>query len=210
MLVKFLNTGQACISPNRIFVHREHLDPFIQEAESRIGRMQAGNGMNEGISIGPLVGREALEKVQQQVENALDLGATLICGGHRLTEGDLDKGYFYAPTLLSNVTPAMQIYREETFGPVAPVTPFDTEEEVLEMANNTHYGLASYIYTRDIARAMRVFEKLRFGIVGINDINPTAAAAPFGGMKESGLGREGAREGITEYLETKLGGFSIR
>ena len=103
----------------------------------------------------------------------------------------------------------MQIYREETFGPVAAIIPFDTEAEVLEMANDTHYGLASYIYTRDISRAMRVFEKLRFGIVGINDINPTAAAAPFGGMKESGLGREGGREGIAEYLETKLGGFSV-
>jgi succinate-semialdehyde dehydrogenase/glutarate-semialdehyde dehydrogenase len=103
----------------------------------------------------------------------------------------------------------MQIYREETFGPVAAIIPFDTEEEVLEMANDTHYGLASYIYTRDISRAMRVFEKLRFGIVGINDINPTAAAAPFGGMKASGLGREGGREGIAEYLETKLGGFSV-
>jgi succinate-semialdehyde dehydrogenase/glutarate-semialdehyde dehydrogenase len=103
----------------------------------------------------------------------------------------------------------MQIYREETFGPVAPIIPFDTEEEVLEMANDTVYGLASYLYTRDISRAMRVFEQLRFGIVGINDINPTAAAAPFGGMKESGLGREGGHEGISEYLETKLGGRSV-
>jgi succinate-semialdehyde dehydrogenase / glutarate-semialdehyde dehydrogenase len=210
MLVKFLNTGQACISPNRIFVHRNHVDAFLQEAQSRIGRMRAGNGMEDGVSIGPLVGPAALEKVRRQVENALERGATLICGGKRLIEDGLDKGYFYAPTLLSGVTPAMQIYREETFGPVAPVIPFDTEEEVLEMANDTHYGLASYIYTRDISRAMRVFEALRFGIVGVNDINPTAAAAPFGGMKASGLGREGGREGIAEYLETKLGGFSLR
>jgi succinate-semialdehyde dehydrogenase/glutarate-semialdehyde dehydrogenase len=210
MLVKFLNTGQACISPNRIFVHRRHVDAFLREAQSRIGRMRAGNGMEEGVSIGPLVGPEALDKVQRQVDDALALGATLVCGGKRLTEGGLDKGCFFAPTLLSGVTPAMQIYREETFGPVAPVIPFETEEEVLKLANDTHYGLAAYIYTRDIARALRVFEGLRFGIVGINDINPTAAAAPFGGMKESGLGREGGREGIAAYLETKLGGFSIR
>ena len=123
--------------------------------------------------------------------------------------GGLENGYFYAPTLLSDVSPEMLIYREETFGPVAPVIVFDSQEEVLEMANDTHYGLASYVYTRDLSRAMRMFEDLQFGIVGINDINPTSAAAPFGGMKESGLGREGAREGLEEYLETKLGGFSI-
>ncbi|MBT8369697.1 MAG: aldehyde dehydrogenase family protein, partial [Deltaproteobacteria bacterium] len=120
-----------------------------------------------------------------------------------------DKGFFYAPTILSGVTADMRIYREETFGPVAPIIPFENEDEVIEMANDTVYGLASYVYTKDISRAMRMFEVLRFGIVGINDINPTAAAAPFGGMKESGLGREGGREGICEYLETKLGGFSI-
>ena len=209
MLVKFLNTGQACISPNRIFVQRRIMDDFIEEARARVSKMRAGNGMEDGVSIGPLVGPEAIQKVERQVADALKLGATLISGGKRLTEDNLDRGFFYAPTILRDITTDMRIYREETFGPVAAIIPFDTEEEVLEMANDTHYGLASYIYTRDIARAMRVFERLRFGIVGINDINPTAAAAPFGGMKASGLGREGGREGIAEYLETKLGGFSI-
>ena len=209
MLVKFLNTGQACISPNRIFVQRSILPAFLEQAHTMVSKMRAGNGLEEGVRIGPLVAMEALEKVDRQVTDALDRGATLICGGRRLTENNLDKGCFYAPTILTEITQEMLIYREETFGPVAAVISFETEEEVLAMANDTHYGLASYVYTRDISRAMRAFEALRFGIVGINDINPTAAAAPFGGMKESGLGREGGREGIAEYLETKLGGFSI-
>ncbi|MCG6911481.1 MAG: NAD-dependent succinate-semialdehyde dehydrogenase [Deltaproteobacteria bacterium] len=209
MLVKFLNTGQACISPNRIFVHKSGLEAFMKEARHRVAVMKAGNGMESGVRVGPLVGPEALKKVERQVNDALDKGAELVIGGKRLTEEGLDKGYFYAPTILRGVTPDMRIYREETFGPVAPVIAFESEEEVIEMANDTVYGLASYVYTRDISRAMRMFEALRFGIVGINDINPTAAAAPFGGMKESGLGREGGREGIAEYLETKLGGFSV-
>jgi succinate-semialdehyde dehydrogenase/glutarate-semialdehyde dehydrogenase len=209
MLVKFLNTGQACISPNRIFVHQSGLDAFLKEARQRVAAMQAGNGFDEGVRIGPLVGPEALEKVERQVKDALAKGAELVIGGERLTDNGLDKGYFYAPTILNKVTPDMLIYREETFGPVAPVLAFETEEAVVDMANDIVYGLASYVYTRDISRAMRMFEALRFGIVGINDINPTAAAAPFGGMQESGLGREGGREGIAEYLETKLGGFSV-
>jgi succinate-semialdehyde dehydrogenase/glutarate-semialdehyde dehydrogenase len=209
MLVKFLNTGQACISPNRIFVHKSSLDAFLREAKKRVTAMQAGNGFDDGVRIGPLVGPEALEKVAIQVKDALSKGAELVIGGERLTDNGLEKGYFYAPTILNKVTPDMLIYREETFGPVAPVLSFESEEEVIQMANDTHYGLASYVYTRDISRAWRMFEALRFGIVGINDINPTAAAAPFGGMKESGLGREGGREGIAEYLETKLGGFSV-
>jgi succinate-semialdehyde dehydrogenase/glutarate-semialdehyde dehydrogenase len=209
MLVKFLNTGQACISPNRIFVHRSQVEAFLGEAKKRISQMQAGNGMEAGVSIGPLIGPDALAKIDHQVKNALDLGAEVICGGKRLMAGGLDKGYFYAPTLLNKISPDMQIYREETFGPVAPVVAYDSEEQVVEMANDTHYGLAAYVYTQNLSRAMRMLETLRFGIIGINDINPTAAAAPFGGMQESGLGREGGREGIAEYLETKLGGLSV-
>ena len=161
------------------------------------------------MAIGPLVNERAVEKVDKQVRNALDLGATLHLGGARLRENGLDAGYFYAPTVLSGVKEDMLIYREETFGPVAAIIPFDDQDDILAMANDTHYGLAAYIYTQNLSKAMRTFEGLHFGIVGINDINPTSAAAPFGGMKESGLGREGAREGIMEYLETKLGGFLI-
>jgi succinate-semialdehyde dehydrogenase/glutarate-semialdehyde dehydrogenase len=208
-LVKFLNTGQACISPNRIFVQRSIVEPFLATLDERIAKMQAGDGMDSANSIGPLVNQAAIDKVDRQVRDAVERGATLHRGGQRLTADGLDRGYFYAPTLLSNVTREMLIYREETFGPVAPVIVFDDEDEVLAMANDTSYGLAAYIYSQNISRAMRTFEGLEFGIIGINDINPTSAAAPFGGMKESGLGREGAREGIEEYLETKLGGFSI-
>lgn len=208
-LVKFLNTGQACISPNRIFVHKSIVEPFIETLQNRVQRMRGGNGMEDGISIGPLVGPGAVDKVERQVKDALDKGARLICGGHRLMENGLDKGHFYAPTVLADVGEDMLIYREETFGPVAPIITFDNEDEVLEKANDTNYGLAAYVYTPNLSRAFRMFEGLKFGIIGINDINPTAAAAPFGGMKESGLGREGGREGIAEYLETKLGGFSI-
>ena len=208
-LVKFLNTGQACISPNRIFVQRRILDPFLETLQARVSGMQAGDGMDPANSIGPLINEAAIGKVDRQVRDAIGQGATLLAGGSRLTEGGLHRGCFYGATLLSNVTPEMLIYREETFGPVAAVVPFDDEDDVIAMANATDYGLAAYIYTQNLARALRTFEQLQFGIIGINDINPTSAAAPFGGMKESGLGREGAREGIEEYLETKLGGLSI-
>ncbi len=208
-LVKFLNTGQACISPNRIFVHRSIVEPFTDTLVERVTRMRGGNGLEDGISIGPLVNEAAIAKVERQVEDAKAKGAAVMCGGHRMLDDGLDRGHFYAPTVLTGVTPEMTIYREETFGPVAPIIAFDDDEAALTMANDTHYGLAAYVYTNNLSRAMRTFEGLRFGIIGINDINPTAAAAPFGGAKESGLGREGGREGIAEYLETKLGGFSV-
>ena len=208
-LVKFLNTGQACISPNRIFVHTDQLGAFTGELSNRVSVMKAGSGLDADVRIGPLVNDAALEKVDRQVQDAVNKGAELVAGGRRLTENGLDRGNFYAPTILQNVTTDMTIYREETFGPVAPIISYQSEEDLLSMANDTHYGLASYVYTRDLKKAFTLFEGLHFGIVGINDINPTSAAAPFGGMKESGLGREGAMEGIDEYLETKLGGFSI-
>jgi len=208
-LVKFLNTGQACISPNRMYVPNKHLDAFTTTLAERVAKMKAGSGFEEGVAIGPLVNAAAVDKVDGQVRDAVDHGAQVVCGGQRLTEGSLGDGYFYAPTVLAGVNDQMSIYREETFGPVAPVIGFDNEDEVLALANDTHYGLAAYVYTRDMARAFRMFEGLRFGIIGINDINPTAAAVPFGGMKSSGLGREGGHEGIDEYLETKVGGFAI-
>ena len=208
-LVKFLNTGQACICPNRIYVHRRILAPFLDTLSKRITAMKAGNGLEQGVTIGPLVNQEALDKVTNQVDDARAKGAKLLAGGTRVMEKGLENGFFYAPTLLSEVTPEMLIYSEETFGPVAAVIPFDDNDDIIGMANDTEYGLAAYIYTNNINRAMRTFEQLKFGMVGINDINPTSAAAPFGGIKQSGLGREGARAGLEEYLDTKLAGIVL-
>ena len=208
-LVKFLNTGQACICPNRIFVHRSIAEPFLSGLAERVGRLKAGNGVQDGVTIGPLIDEGALAKMDEHVADAVGKGAGLVLGGERLTGEPYDAGTFFAPTVLTDVTPQMLIYREETFGPIAPVIVFDDEDEVIAMANDTDYGLAAYLYTKDLSRAIRVSEALRFAIVGVNDINPTSAAAPFGGMKESGLGREGGQDGITEYLETKLIGISV-
>lgn len=208
-MVKVLNTGQACICPNRIYVQRRIADAFVEALAARVGRMKAGSGFVDGVQIGPLIDEAALSKVDRQVRDAAERGATVVVGGHRLIDGELARGTFYAPTVLRDVTPEMVISREETFGPVAPVTVFDTEEEVLALANDTDYGLASYVYTADLGRAWRTAEALRFGIVGVNDINPTSAAAPFGGIKESGIGREGGPDGIGEYLDTKLVGIAL-
>ena len=208
-LVKFLNTGQACICPNRIFVHRNSIEAFTETLSARIATLRMGSGLQEGVAIGPLVSEAALAKVEAQVVDATDKGAHLVCGGQRPATEELSGGYFYNPTVLTGITEDMLIYRQETFGPVAPIIAFDDDDDVIGMANDTTYGLAAYVYTQSLSRAMRSFDALNFGIIGINDINPTSASAPFGGMNESGLGREGARAGMMEYLETKLGGFSI-
>ena len=208
-LVKFLNTGQACICPNRIFVHRNSIEVFTETLSARIATLRMGSGLQEGVAIGPLVSEAALAKVEAQVVDATDKGAHLVCGGQRPATAELSGGYFYTPTVLTGITEDMLIYRQETFGPVAPIIAFDDDDDVIGMANDTTYGLAAYVYTQSLSRAMRSFDALNFGIIGINDINPTSASAPFGGMSESGLGREGARAGMMEYLETKLGGFSI-
>ncbi len=207
--VKFLNTGQACICPNRMLVQRGIAEEFVATMESRFNGLKAGSGFTDGVTVGPLIDDAALAKMERQVADALDKGATLVTGGERLTADGLDAGNFYAPTLLADVTPDMLIYREETFGPVAPVIVFDEDDDAIAMANDTDYGLASYVYTKSLTRAFRAMEQLKFGMVGVNDINPTSAAAPFGGVKQSGLGVEGAREGINEYLDTKLVGLSI-
>jgi succinate-semialdehyde dehydrogenase/glutarate-semialdehyde dehydrogenase len=207
--LKFLNAGQACISPNRLYVHASRRDAFVETLVERVGKVRAGNGLEEGVGVGPLVNAAAVDKVADQVDDAVALGAEALVGGRRLTDAPFDRGHFYAPTLLDGVADGMKIYREETFGPVAPVITYDDVDEVIDLANDTDYGLAAYVYTQDLSTAIRAFEGLRFGIVGINDVNPTAASAPFGGMQDSGIGREGSHDGIAEYLETKLGGFAI-
>ena len=208
--LKFLNAGQACISPNRLYVHRAAADAFIGTLTKRVSALVTGNGMQDNVGVGPLVNEAAVDKVAAQVEDARSKGAGVPVGGHRLTEGGLERGYFYAPTLLTEVTPDMTVYREETFGPVAPVVIYDDVDQVIELANDTHYGLAAYVYTQDLRTAITAFEALRFGIIGINDVNPTSASVPFGGMGHSGLGREGGHEGLDEYLEIKTAGISLR
>jgi succinate-semialdehyde dehydrogenase/glutarate-semialdehyde dehydrogenase len=207
--LKFLNAGQACISPNRLYVHESQADAFIATMTERVSAIQAGNGFADGVGVGPLVNEAAVAKVEAQVDDAVAKGAAALVGGHRLVEGDFSRGHFFAPTLLTGVCDGMDIYRNETFGPVAPVITYSDADDVLALANDTNYGLAAYVYTQDLSTAIRAFEALRFGIIGINDVNPTAASAPFGGMKDSGIGREGSHEGIAEYLETKLGGFAL-
>ena len=203
---KFRNAGQTCVCANRIYVQKGVYDAFAEKLVEKMQHLHVGDGFQEGINIGPLVDMPAVEKVEEHVNDAVEKGAEVIFGGFRHALG----GSFYTPTVLTGVTQAMKVAKEETFGPVAPLFSFDTEEEAIAMANDTEFGLASYFYSRDIGRCLRVAEALEYGIVGVNDGLPSTAVAPFGGVKQSGLGREGSKYGIEDFLEVKylsLGGI---
>jgi succinate-semialdehyde dehydrogenase/glutarate-semialdehyde dehydrogenase len=200
---KYRNAGQTCVCANRAFVQRGVYDAFRDKLKAKVEMMKVGHGLAEGTVIGPLIDSRAVDKADEHVQDAIAKGATLVTGGQRLTEGEFAKGAFYAPTILDGVTREMDIFYEETFGPVAGLTVFDTEDEVIELANDSIYGLASYFHTKDYARLMRVAERLEYGIVGANAGIISAANAPFGGVKQSGYGREGGSVGIDEYLDVK-------
>jgi succinate-semialdehyde dehydrogenase/glutarate-semialdehyde dehydrogenase len=203
---KYRNMGQTCVCANRILVQSGVYDAFAGKLAERVQGLKVGNGFEEGVTQGPLIDDAAVEKVEEHVSDALSQGAQAIVGGQRHALG----GTFYEPTVLTGVTPAMKVATEETFGPVAPLFRFQTEREAVEMANATAAGLASYFYTRDMARSWRVGRALEYGIVGVNTGLISTAVAPFGGVKESGLGREGSRYGVEDYLEIKylcLGGI---
>ncbi|HLI53307.1 MAG TPA: aldehyde dehydrogenase family protein, partial [Acidimicrobiales bacterium] len=199
LLAKMRNGGEACTSANRFHVERSVADEFAARLAERMGAMRAGRGTEEGVQVGPLVDKDQRDKVAELVDDALARGARALCGA-AVPEG---KGWFYPPTVLFPVPEAARMRREEIFGPVAPVYPFDSEQEALEAANATEYGLVAYLYTRDLDRAVRVAEGIEAGMVGINQGVVSNPAAPFGGVKASGFGREGGREGIEEYLEVK-------
>lgn len=199
---KFRNAGQTCICANRLYVHKNIRESFERLLAETVSRMNVGYGFDEGTEIGPVIDEQAINKVTSHIEDAVKKGARILTGGNRKPH-DSFPGYFFEPTILTGVTHDMLIMQEETFGPVAPVIEFTEEREVVEMANDTPYGLAAYVFTRDISRAIRVVEKLNYGIIGLNDGAPSTAEAPFGGFKQSGIGREGGHHGIEEFLEIK-------
>jgi succinate-semialdehyde dehydrogenase / glutarate-semialdehyde dehydrogenase len=199
MASKFRNAGQTCVCANRILVQDGVYDVFAAKLTEAVKKLKVGNGAEEGVTTGPLINQAAVKKVVEHIEDALAKGGTIVTGGKAHALG----GNFFEPTLIRDVTSAMAVAREETFGPVAPLFRFKTEQEAIDMANATEFGLACYFYTRDIGRVWRVAEGLEYGIVGINEGIISAAEAPFGGMKESGIGREGSHHGVEEYLEIK-------
>jgi len=206
MASKYRNTGQTCVCANRILVQDGVYDAFAQKLKTAVEALKVGNGMEAGVTQGPLINADAVAKVEEHIADATAKGATIITGGKRHAKG----GNFFEPTILANVPPEAIVFREETFGPVAPLFRFKTEEEAIALANDSEFGLAAYFYARDIGRIFRVSEALEAGIIGANEGIISTEVAPFGGVKQSGLGREGSKYGIEDYLEIKylaLGGI---
>ena len=199
MLAKMRNGGEACTAANRMYVHSSVLDEFASRLTERMSALTVGRGVDDGVDVGPLIDAKQRDKVAELVDDAVAKGARVLTGA-KVADG---KGYFYPPTVLTDVPASVRAQREEIFGPVAPLTPFDDEDEVVRMANDTEFGLVSYLFTSDLNRALRVSEKLETGMIGLNQGIVSNPAAPFGGVKQSGIGREGGTVGIDEYLEVK-------
>ncbi len=199
MLSKFRNMGQTCVCANRIYVQSAVYDAFADKFAAEVAKLKVGNGLEDGVTQGPLINSGGIDKVEEHIADALSKGARVMTGGSRHELG----GTYFQPTVLADVNPQMMVARDETFGPLAPLFRFDTEEEAIQQANDTEFGLASYFYSRDIGRIWRVSEGLEYGIVGVNTGIISTEVAPFGGVKESGIGREGSHMGIEEYLEAK-------
>ena len=206
MVAKYRNAGQTCVCTNRFYVQAGVFDAFAEKFANVVKAMKVGNGLEAGVTVGPLIDMKAVEKVEEHIADALAKGGSVIAGGKRHALG----GSYFEPTLVKGATQAMKVASEETFGPLAPIFKFDTEEEAVAMANATEYGLASYFYTRDLGRAFRVSEALKYGMVGVNEGLITTEVAPFGGVKESGMGKEGSKYGLDDYMSIKyvcLGGL---
>ena len=199
MMSKYRNSGQTCVCANRLFVQAGVYDEFTRKLAAQVQAIKIGNGLEAGVTQGPLISKGAADNAEALVADATSKGATVLCGGQRVEAGC----NFFEPTILTDVNSDMRVADEEIFGPIAPIFKFETDEEGIDLANRTEYGLAGYFYSRDIGRVWRVAEALEVGMVGVNTGMLTTELAPFGGVKESGLGREGSKYGIEEYVETK-------
>lgn len=200
MASKFRNAGQTCICANRVYVQSGVYDEFMEKFAAEVAKLKVGDGTDESVDIGPLINEQGLDKVIKHVDDAVSKGATIVTGGKPMAE---QEGVFYSPTVVGDVDPSMLMMQDETFGPVAPIQKVETSTEAVKQANDSPYGLAAYVFTENNAKGMQVIEQLDYGIVGWNDGAPSAAQVPFGGMKESGIGREGGKEGIEAFLESQ-------